>query len=143
MKIGELAKRAGVAASAIRFYESSGLLAPALRGGNGYRLYDDDALERLQVIQLAQRLGMSLEDLRAVFVQWDGEQVVELIAQQLQSRLREIDRMQQTLQTQRAEVELLLIALAQHQPGEVCPVLATVTPPGRGTEIKGSQQLSR
>jgi DNA-binding transcriptional MerR regulator len=46
MKIGELAAAAGVAASAIRFYEQSGLLPAAQRGGNGYRSYSNDAIER-------------------------------------------------------------------------------------------------
>ncbi|MBX9332205.1 MerR family DNA-binding transcriptional regulator, partial [Serratia marcescens] len=51
MKIGELAQRAGVAASAIRYYEQLGLLPKPVRGVNGYRVYSDSALERLHLIQ--------------------------------------------------------------------------------------------
>ena len=57
MKIGELAQRAGVAASAIRYYEQLGLLPKPVRGVNGYRVYSDSALERLHLIQIGQNLG--------------------------------------------------------------------------------------
>ena len=42
MKIGELSQRTGMATSAIRFYESSGLLPAAERGANGYRQYGEE-----------------------------------------------------------------------------------------------------
>ncbi|WP_242447891.1 MerR family DNA-binding transcriptional regulator [Serratia marcescens] len=57
MKIGELAQRAGMAASAIRYYEQLGLLPKPVRGVNGYRVYGDSALERLHQIQIGQNLG--------------------------------------------------------------------------------------
>lgn len=69
MKIGELSQRSGVSPSAIRFYEASGLMHEAPRGSNGYRSYDENALRRLLQIQLAQRLGFSLDVLRQLFVQ--------------------------------------------------------------------------
>jgi DNA-binding transcriptional MerR regulator len=47
MKIGELAARSGIAASAIRYYEQAGLMPKAERGANGYRAYGDSALERV------------------------------------------------------------------------------------------------
>ena len=66
MQIGELAKRAGVQASAIRYYESIGLLAPQSRVG-GRRVFGDDALERLAVIAFAKQLGFTLRDIRELF----------------------------------------------------------------------------
>ncbi|MGC9582281.1 UNVERIFIED_CONTAM: MerR family DNA-binding transcriptional regulator, partial [Salmonella enterica subsp. enterica serovar Typhimurium] len=50
MKIGELARLSGVAASRIRFYEASGLLQPAERQSNGYREYAPESVTRLQII---------------------------------------------------------------------------------------------
>lgn len=110
MKIGELAARTGLAPSAIRFYESSGLLPPAGRGSNGYRVYDEDTLQRLLAIQLAQRLGFSLETLRGVMRHREG-MPHELILQSLDQRLAEIDEMQQRLAAQRAETEALIARL--------------------------------
>ena len=103
MKIGELAAATGVAASAIRFYEQSGLLPPAQRGGNGYRTYSNDAIERLRVIQISQSLGFSLDALRAVFASAEGFRKDELM-RNLDARLIEIDKLMSTLRSQRREL---------------------------------------
>ena len=50
LKIGELARRTGVTAKAIRFYERKRLLPPAKRAANRYRLYDDDTVGMLYFV---------------------------------------------------------------------------------------------
>ena len=67
MSIGEVAHRAGIAASAIRYYEEIGLLPPSVRA-NGRRRYDGSALQRLTVIARAQQAGFTLEEIRELFV---------------------------------------------------------------------------
>ncbi len=62
MQIGELAKRSGLTASRIRFYEEQGLLY-ATRQANGYRTYSPDALVTLQIIVPVQQAGFALEDI--------------------------------------------------------------------------------
>ena len=57
--VGELATRAGVATSALRFYEANGLIASE-RNSSGHRRYRPDALRRVAFIQVAQRIGLSL-----------------------------------------------------------------------------------
>ena len=106
MKIGELAGATGMAASAIRFYEQSGLLPAAPRGGNGYRSYSNDAVERLRLIQIAQSLGFSLDALRAVFASAEGFSKDELM-RSLDVRLVEIDKLLSTLRSQRRELREL------------------------------------
>src|SRR5476651_325574 len=54
MKIGELANQTGLAASAIRFYERSGVLPAPDRGVNGYRSYGESDVQRLHMIRIAQ-----------------------------------------------------------------------------------------
>jgi MerR family transcriptional regulator, copper efflux regulator len=103
MKIGELSQRTGMATSAIRFYESSGLLPPAERGANGYRQYGEAALHRLQMIQLGQRLGFGLDQLRALFVACQDGLPEDLILQGLDQRLAQIDQLAADLARQRAE----------------------------------------
>ena len=61
MRIGEVAERAGMTTSAIRYYESVGLLPEPERVG-GRRRYDDDVLRRLHAIAVARRAGFSLEE---------------------------------------------------------------------------------
>ncbi len=52
-QIGDLSERTGVPAKTIRFYEDIGLVAPASRAENGYRLYDQNDAERLRFIKSA------------------------------------------------------------------------------------------
>jgi MerR family copper efflux transcriptional regulator len=64
MNIGEAAKRAGVNAKAIRYYESIGLLPEPARTESGYRVYSQDDVERLRMIGRARRLGFGIEDVK-------------------------------------------------------------------------------
>lgn len=64
LAIGELARRAGVAASALRFYETEGLIAGA-RSAAGRRLYPRHVLRRVAFIRAAQAVGLGLTDIRA------------------------------------------------------------------------------
>ena len=64
LEIGILARRAGVAASALRFYEEQGLLTGS-RSESGRRRYPRAALRRVAFIRVAQQVGLSLTDIRA------------------------------------------------------------------------------
>ena len=65
LKIGEVAEKVGLRTSAIRFYESVGLLPKPPRR-NGRRRYDPSILDRLQVIHAAREVGISIEEIRAL-----------------------------------------------------------------------------
>ena len=62
MKVSELAGLAGVAPSAVRFYEAAGVLPPARRAANGYRQYAPDDLARLRLVVALRRLGLAPVD---------------------------------------------------------------------------------
>lgn len=62
--IGQLAQRAGVPASALRFYEDQGLIRGSRSAGN-QRRYPKDVLRRVAFIRIAQSVGLSLEQIRA------------------------------------------------------------------------------
>lgn len=64
LSIGEVSARSGLAPSALRFYEEQGLLA-ADRTTGGQRRYAKAVLRRLAFVRAAQRVGLSLEDIRA------------------------------------------------------------------------------
>ena len=64
--IGELARRAGVAASTVRFYERRGLLEAAGRSRANYRIYGPRAEERLGFIRSAQQAGFTLKDIEVL-----------------------------------------------------------------------------
>jgi DNA-binding transcriptional MerR regulator len=103
MKIGELAERTGIPASTIRYYEREGLLPKAQRGANGYRVYQDGALERLELIQLGQSLGFSLDAIRTVAT-LQGDALKDALIGKLEARLEEIDRLSAILGAQRRSV---------------------------------------
>jgi DNA-binding transcriptional MerR regulator len=71
LTIGQLAKRVGLRPSALRYYEQEGLLQPDGRSESGYRLYQPAAEKRLRLIQRAQRLGFSLDDIRTLLDGWE------------------------------------------------------------------------
>ncbi|MGH9081204.1 MAG: redox-sensitive transcriptional activator SoxR [Acidimicrobiales bacterium] len=64
LTIGEVAERSGLAASAIRFYEQRGLVQ-AQRAAGGQRRFRRDVLRRIAFIRIAQRVGLSLEEIAA------------------------------------------------------------------------------
>ena len=100
LTIGEVARQAGMATSAIRYYEESGLLPPPTRV-NGRRHYDVSVVQRLAVIQHGRKAGFTLDEIRALFfgfpvsthpnVRWDT------LAR------RKLDE----LQAQRARIEMM------------------------------------
>jgi arsenate reductase len=59
VNVSELAKRAGIAPSAVRFYEETGVLPSASRQPNGYREYGDQELARLRLVVTLRRLGLA------------------------------------------------------------------------------------
>ena len=72
LRISELATRAGVATSTVRYYERVGLLPAPERDASGYRAYDHDAEARLLFITRAKRLGLSLDEIAELATIWDG-----------------------------------------------------------------------
>ncbi|MGW1788156.1 MerR family transcriptional regulator [Streptomyces tubercidicus] len=64
--IGELSRRTGLSVRTIRFYSDSGVVAPTTRSPAGYRLYDLDALLRLELLRTLRELGISLATIQRV-----------------------------------------------------------------------------
>jgi MerR family redox-sensitive transcriptional activator SoxR len=67
LTIGAVARRAGVATSAIRYYETIGLLPAPIRLKNGQRRYEAPTVQRLRVIERAQQAGFTLGEIRELF----------------------------------------------------------------------------
>jgi MerR family transcriptional regulator, copper efflux regulator len=92
--ISQLADRCGVPATTLRFYESAGLL-PAGRTAAGYRVYGEDAVERLGFITAAKRLGLPLEEIAGLLQVWaDGScaQVRDSLRPRLAARIAEAEQ---------------------------------------------------
>lgn len=91
MSIGEVAERAGIAASAIRYYERVGVLKPVERI-SGQRRYRKEAVQRLGVLAVAQEAGFSLEEVRILFESADrGEPAHRELRELAERKLPEVD----------------------------------------------------
>jgi len=66
MKIQELSARTGISQKTIRYYESIDVLPTPSRQPNGYRMYAEQDVDRLQLVNGARRLGLSLNDIKEV-----------------------------------------------------------------------------
>jgi MerR family redox-sensitive transcriptional activator SoxR len=75
LTIAEVARRSGVAASALRYYEERDLITSALRTGAGHRRYPRSVLRRIAFIVFAQRIGLSLEEIGAELEKLPGDHV--------------------------------------------------------------------
>jgi len=74
LQISELAAASGVPTSTLRYYERIGLVRPDGRCPAGYRLYDEDSVQRLAFIGRAKRLGMTLDEVATLIEAWfEGE----------------------------------------------------------------------
>jgi MerR family transcriptional regulator, redox-sensitive transcriptional activator SoxR len=89
MPIGEVAERAGMSTSRIRFYEARGLLPEPERVG-GKRRYTDEVFRRLAIIDAAQRVGFTLEEIRDLLGSRD-EPAHERLRQLALLKLPELD----------------------------------------------------
>jgi len=104
LSIGQVAKRAGVATSAIRYYEREGLIPRAARQG-GRRVYGDAIVERLSVIDLAKRAGFTIAEIKRLLgglarktapgARWRDLAAAKL--RELDERIAEAERMRNLL----------------------------------------------
>ena len=91
LKIGQVAAQMGLHVSAIRYYESLGLL-PIPRRVNGHRLYDRSVLPRLAFIRTAQRVGFTLTEIGILLNQFETDNAPALLCRDLvQQKLLEIE----------------------------------------------------
>ncbi|MBY9080924.1 MerR family transcriptional regulator [Paenibacillus sp. HN-1] len=100
---GELAKRSGLHAETLRYYEQQGLIPPPGRTATGYRLYTEDVLIRLAFIGNAKQCGFTIKEIRKALgkSQDQGirlEDFTALIDRKMEALLREIELKEQTRQ---------------------------------------------
>jgi|SRR5579859_7626189 len=105
LTISEVAKQAGIRASAIRYYESVGLLPPPQRI-SGHRRYQADILRRLAFIQAAQAVGFSVAEMRNLLHELDGDAPLSDRWQSLaKQKLAEVDALLQRAQSMKRMLE--------------------------------------
>jgi len=108
MHIGEAAKRSGVPAKTIRYYETIGLIAPVRRTDAGYRIYDENAVHTLRFIQRARSLGFPVRQVGELLGLWQDRSRRSADVKALaRAQVEEIDRRIEELRGMRATLEHL------------------------------------
>lgn len=128
--IGMLAKRAGVSTSAIRYYESEGLLR-SRRLPNGYRVYDENAILELHFVRRTQGLGITLKEIRRLLEMWrSGRQPCDRVRDLARRHLEEIEDKIRDLQTLRKQLRTLLRRQTPSgRGGAICPMIECADAP--------------
>ena len=126
LRIGEVAKRAGVSIDTLRYYEKVRLLSRASRSAGGFRLFAPEHVERVRFIKQAQQLGFSLEEIRGLLVSGGAEECMK-VRDLLRSKLSELDERLKSIRVFRRVLAQHLLAceaeLTKHHDSACCPVL--------------------
>jgi len=135
MTIGSLARRAGVRASAIRYYEARGLLRPSTRLPNTYRQYDESAVTTLNFICSAQAFGMTLDEIAELLRLADhGRSPCPRVREIARKHLRDVTKGIRELQTLRAHLSGLVARRSRSARAvHICPLVEGTAPRGAAT----------
>jgi len=130
MKIGQVAREAGVKIDTVRYYERRGLLDEPERRPSGYREYPPDAAQLIRFIKRAKELGFTLHEVEELLRLRDGKvrnrgEVRELAT----AKLRDIDEKIARLQSMRAALGVLLESCACGRGRPECPILEALDDP--------------
>jgi DNA-binding transcriptional MerR regulator len=105
MRIGELARLGDVNPKTLRYYESIGLLAEPARTPSGYRDYDGSYVDRLTFIRTAQRLGITLDEIKEILnFRERGEAPCSYVRTVIDAQVDSIDRRVRELEDLRREL---------------------------------------
>ncbi|WP_019505070.1 pentapeptide repeat-containing protein [Pleurocapsa sp. PCC 7319] len=103
--IGEIAKKFGLSTQAIRYYEKLGLIESPCRSAKGYRLYSSITVERLQLIQYAQKFGFSLNQIKELLEFANLQDSTVALNKMLDDRLQDLEQQLNQIQLNTKELK--------------------------------------
>ena len=149
MQIGELARATGVNTKTIRYYEEIGVLPPAGRAPNGYRSYDQDAVDRMRFIRETQATGLTLEEITSVLeLRERGTSTCRHVLDLLEHHLKGLDARIVSLQKTRQDIAGMIKRGRRLDPAECtdpnrCQTIAPDTRTKKGAELRGAPTAHR
>ena len=130
LRIGEVAARTGVSIDTVRYYEKRRLLGRARRSSGGFRLFGNDAVERVLFIKQAQELGFSLVEIGELLAT-GGADECKKVRDLLRAKLGEIDARMESMKRFRRVLARHLKEceheLREHGKAACCPVVSGIT----------------
>jgi DNA-binding transcriptional MerR regulator len=109
LRTGDLARRAGTTRKALRLYEAAGLITPTTRTAAGYRVYRPEALELLDFVLKARRVGFTIVEIREIVgIRRAGRAPCDHVRHLIQRKVADLDRTLEELAAARKELRALL-----------------------------------
>ena len=128
MKIGELAKSTGYPVQTIRYYEKEGLVRSNARSEGNFRLYDQNAIERLLFIKHCRNLDLSLSDIRQLLALMDSpETCCDEINRMITQHLKNVEQRLAELHNLRDQLRSLQHSCATDRTIEHCGILKNLS----------------
>lgn len=124
LKIGIVAKRAGLRPSAIRYYEAHGLLSSE-RLPNGYRVYGEETVAALRFVRRAQGFGITLAEIKELMeLSRRGQPPCNRVRELARQHLRDVETKLRELESLRRQLQLLARRrMASRATGQFCPMI--------------------
>lgn len=123
MNISQAAAASGLTSKTIRFYEQQGVIPPAARSANGYRIYSEQQLDSLRFIKRSRDMGFSLDESRELLqLSLDPSRSSATVKQKAEQQIARIDQQIEALQQMRALLENAARD-CRGDDGAECPIL--------------------
>jgi DNA-binding transcriptional MerR regulator len=122
--IGEIATRSGASRKALRLYEQAGILDPPRRTAAGYRVYDSETLGVVTFVRRAQRLGLTLDEIKEIVaIKRAGGIPCRHVRELVRRKAEELDQRLEGLTEIRDELRAVLGGWRSSRRGKaaVCP----------------------
>jgi MerR family copper efflux transcriptional regulator len=127
MTIGVLANQVGLTAETLRYYERLGLIAPSQRTASNYRLYGEEAAQRLHFIRRAQVLGFSLNEIAQLLsLHSQPESDMAEVKALAEAKIRDIQTKIDDLERMQKGLAVLTESCPGHGSTENCPILGAL-----------------
>ncbi len=124
MKVGEVAKKAGVNVQTLHYYERVGVLKPKTRLESGYRDYDETAIRIIRFIKHAQELGFSLEEVQELLsLRADKKSKCARVRASATVHLKDIEQKIAKLEAMKATLQSLIADCKRSKTDSECPLL--------------------
>lgn len=135
MNVRDAAQKSGLPSKTVRYYDEIGLVVPDRRR-NGYRDYDDQAVQKLAFLKRARQLGFSIDDCRRLLSLYEDKGRASADVKELaEQHLLEIDtRLDELKQLRRTLADLVHACRGDHRPD--CPILADLADPPASKSVR-------
>ena len=124
LTISQLAEKAGIPTTTVRYYERIGLVEPEERSAGNYRLYGRASLEKLKFVRAAQAIGFTLEDTRALLADESGSAPkCGAVRSLIEDRLADVEERLKDLRHVRKVLKSAMEQCRTQKPSDCCLVV--------------------